>query len=331
MADELDEVGGGNPPPESYAVRYFWHDKAWSALVRDFSVLPHALLFHGIEGLGKSALAWQLAKSLLCKSPVADAMACGICPSCMRYTAGTHPDLKNVTPLGDSRVISVDQIREVGQFSTLTPHTAKRKIILLDPAEAMNTSAANAFLKVLEEPPPSCSLLLVTSHAARLPATIRSRCVAISAQPPRREEAAAWLQSLGVDSKTAVAGLNLAGGAPVRALELIRADELRLHDNWRRDVSALRDGSKDPLSCARQWKDYGIERCLGWFQRYVAELAVESASDLSSKRNRIFLNDLFRYSDVLSEARNLAAGPLDESLLLEDMTIRWSRLFHPVV
>ena len=153
MADDTDQVSGGNPPPESYAVRYFWHDKAWSALVRDFSVLPHALLFHGIEGLGKSALAWQLAKSLLCESPVDDAMACGICPSCRRYTAGTHPDLKSVTPLGDSRVIGVDQIREVGQFSTLTPHTAKRKVILLDPAEAMNTSAANAFLKVLEEPP----------------------------------------------------------------------------------------------------------------------------------------------------------------------------------
>lgn len=331
MPDDHDEMSGGNPPPENYAVRYFWHDRAWSALVRDFSILPHALLFHGIAGLGKSALAWQLARSLLCESPVTDAMACGTCASCVRFAAGTHPDLKCVTLLGDSRVIGVDQIREIGQFSTLTPHTAKRKIILLDPAEAMNTSAANAFLKVLEEPPPTCSLLLVTAHAARLPATIRSRCVAISVQPPRSKEAAAWLQSLGVDSKTAVAGLNLAGGAPVRALELIRADELSLHDHWRRDVSAIRDGSKDPLSCAREWKDFGVERCLGWFQRYVAELAAELARDLSNQEKHIFLSNLFSYSDVLSEAKNLAAGPLDESLLLEDMAIRWSRLFHPVV
>lgn len=331
MTDNLNEVSGGNPPPESYAVRYFWHDKTWSALVRDFSTLPHALLFHGIEGLGKSALAWQLAKSLLCESPDADAMACGICPSCVRFTAGTHPDLRNVAPGGDSRIISVDQIREISQFSTLTPHTAKRKIILLNPADAMNTSASNAFLKVLEEPPPSCSLLLVTARPARLPATIRSRCVAISVLPPRREEATAWLQTFGVDSETAIAGLNLAGGAPVRALELIRADELRLHDNWLRDVFALREGSKDPLSCARQWKDYGAERCLGWFQRYVAELATEAVGDSSNQENRMLLSNLFLYSDVLSEARSLAAGPLDESLLLEDVTIRWSRLFHPVV
>jgi DNA polymerase-3 subunit delta' len=331
MADAIDEVGAGASPPKHPGARYFWHDRVWSALVRDFSTLPHALLLHGMNGVGKSALAWRLAKSLLCEAPAADALACGTCPSCVRFEAGTHPDVKSVVPLGDSAVIGVDQIREVGQFCTLTPHTAKRKIVVVVPADAMNTSAANAFLKVLEEPPASCFLLLVTARTARLPATIRSRCVSVSVQPPRHEEAGAWLQTMAADKRSADAALNLAGGAPLRALELIQTDELRSHGDWIEDAVAIRAGTKDPLGCARQWKDYGAERCLIWFQRYVAELVSQLVADFGNSEKRILLRELFHYSDVLSDARNLSTGPLDESLLLEDMAIRWSRLFHPVV
>lgn len=331
MADTINEAIEGGLSPERHGVRYFWHDNVWSALVRDFSMLPHAILFHGMNGVGKSALAWRLAKSLLCEAPVSDALVCGTCPSCVRFEAGTHPDVRNVSPLRDSAVIGVDQIREVGQFCMLTPHTSKRKIVLVDPADAMNTNAANAFLKVLEEPPASCFLLLVTARTARLPATIRSRCVSVSVQPPRRDEAGRWLQKVTADKGIADAALTLAGGAPLRALQLIQTDELRNHHEWIKDVVAIREGTKDPLSCARQWKDYGAEQCLAWFQRYVAELVAKSVTNIGISEKRRFLRELFIYSDVLSEARNQFAGPLDESLLLEDVTIRWSRLFRPVV
>lgn len=330
--EQIDKIGRDVKTPQLSSTRYFWHDKVWATLVRDVSALPHALLFYGISGVGKSVLAWRLTKSLLCETPVADGAACETCPSCVRFEAGTHPDVKIISPLGDSAVIGIDQIREIVHFCTLTPHTSNRKIVFANPADAMNTSAANAFLKVLEEPPSSCFLLLVTARPAGLPATIRSRCVSVAVRPPGHEEAKMWLRTMtAADEGKADAALNLAGGAPLRALALIQSDELDGHRTWVEDVQAIRSGTKDPLSCARQWKEFGAVRCLDWFQRHLAKvIATSVVNEIGSEKHR-FLRDLFRYSDVLSDARNLSTGPLDESLLLEDVAIRWSRLFRPVV
>ena len=331
MADAVDESIVGSVIRQDYGTKYFWHEKSWSTLTRDFSKLPHALLINGCEGVGKTALAWRLSKSLLCEAPTADATACGTCPSCVRFRAGTHPDFLSVAPLGESIVISVDQIREVGQFCTLTPHTALRKVVVIDPAEMMNTSAANAFLKVLEEPPKSCYLLLASARPSRLPATIRSRCVSVPLLPPGRDEAVRWLQSLNVDAETADAALALAGGAPARAFQLTQTSELHDHEKWTNDIFAMQLGKRDPLSCAREWKEYGAERCLGWLQRYIAERAAETIAEIENTEKRIFLRELFYYFDVISDARNLATGPLDQALLLEDASIRLSRLFRRVV
>jgi DNA polymerase III subunit delta' len=318
-------------PPRNYTQRYFWHEKAWVALTRDLGKLPHALLFHGPEGLGKRAFVWRLTKSLLCDAPGSDAMACGGCRSCRLFDVGNHPDLLSVTPLGDSVSIVVDQIRAVGQFTALRPHTAPRKLVLVEPAEAMNLNAANAFLKVLEEPPSGSSLLLITPRAVRLSATIRSRCALIPFRPPISADAAEWLRSQGAKDSTAKASLRLAGGAPLRALEFANSDDLAVRDDWIEDVVAVKTGNKDPLNCASRWKGNGADRCLDWFQRYVAELIRAKAVDPETHKNRKLLSDLFCYMDVLSEARMLSQGPLDEALLLEDMLIRWSRLRGPLV
>lgn len=331
MADADDRGSSRVAPPSNLGEHYFWHAKVWSALTRDFTKLSHALLLHGTEGLGKSALALRLAKSLLCAAPTLETQACDRCPSCKRFDAGTHPDLKDVAPMGDSLVIGVDQIREVGEFCTLKPHTALRKVVIVRPADAMNSNAANAFLKVLEEPPSSSVFILISPRPTRLPATIRSRCMPVSFRLPRTTDAEAWLQARGVDEPTARLALRLAGGAPLRALAYAQSAELRDRDAWAKDVLALQTGAIDPLSCARKWKDYGAERCLDWFQRHVADLARARVGKDYAREKRISLKELFRYFDVLSDAKNLARGPLDEALLLEDISIRWSRLFNSVV
>ena len=332
MAESESTSVSGTVPAPNYAERYFWHAKTWAALTRDLGKLPHASLFHGPGGLGKRAFAWRLAKSLLCDSPGSDdASACGRCHNCRRFDTGVHPDLLSVKPLGDSASIVVDQIRAVGEFVSLRPHTAARKLVLVEPAEAMNLNAANAFLKVLEEPPSSSSLLLITPQAARLPATIRSRCMLIPFRSPDTSKAIEWLRLQGVNETIARTALSLAAGAPLRALGLARSDELTVRDGWMKDVAAVRTGAQDPLTCAQRWKDYGAERCLDWFQRYVAELIRAEAKNPAQDKKRKLLSHLFCYFDVLSEAKNLSKGPLDETLLLEDMLIRWFRLFHGVV
>jgi len=307
-----------------------WHAAAWAALTRDTSRLPHALLLHGPEGLGKRALAWRLAETLLCAQPGADAAACGVCASCALLQAGTHPDLLHVHPLADSSVITVDQVRELREFAALKPHSASRKLAILEPAEAMNLNAANALLKVLEEPPGSTVLILVTPRLARLPATIRSRCAQVALRVPASAEAVAWLRSRGVENPELP--LEAAGGAPLRALELAQSGEMEKRAQVLEDIARLAEGAEDPLRCAARWKDYGTEQCLEWLQRRVSDWIRDAMSGdgegQRKKKNPRLVKGLFEFLDAVSEARMLASGPLDQTLLLEDVLIRWTRLFR---
>lgn len=317
----------------SYRERYPWHAKTWVALARDPGRLPHALLLHGLAGLGKRAFARRLAEWLLCFAPDAEG-ACGRCSSCQRSAAGAHPDLLWVTPPEDSRVIGIDQVRGLRDFVALRPHTATRKVVVLEPADAMNISSANALLKVLEEPPESSSLLLVAPALARLPATIRSRCALVPFRPPVANEALGWLRQQGVD-EDAQALLEMAGGAPLRALAFARSARLEDRRQLLDDVQRLQAGAEDPQRCAARWKNLGAEYCLEWFQRHVAQAiqaqALKMKAGAPSTENVSQMRDLFRYFDVLSETRAIADGPLDQTLLLEDILIRWSRLFRAMV
>ncbi|HEX7044691.1 MAG TPA: DNA polymerase III subunit delta' [Burkholderiales bacterium] len=307
-----------------------WHAATWAALTRDTSRLPHALLLHGPEGLGKRALAWRLAKTLLCAQPGADAAACGACASCALLQAGTHPDLLHIRPLAESSVITIDQVRELREFAALKPHSASRKVALLEPAEAMNLNAANALLKVLEEPPGSTVLILVTPRLARLPATIRSRCAQVALRTPAPAEAAAWLRGHGIEDTEAP--LAAAGGAPLRALELAQSGDMQKRAQVLQDIARLADGVEDPLRCAARWKDYGTEQCLEWLQRCVSDwIRKVMSGDREAQRktkNPRLVKGLFEFVDAVSEARMLASGPLDQTLLLEDLLIRWARLFR---
>ena len=330
---EAETPASGLPVHPGYRERYPWHAATWSALTRDLARMPHALLLHGAEGLGKRAFAWRLAQVLLCAAPEAGAVACGSCSSCRRFAAGTHPDLLQVRPPEDSVTIAVDQIREMRSFVALKPHAGARKLVLLDPAEAMNLNAANALLKILEEPPASSLLLLITPRSARLPATIRSRCALVSFRPPAEAEAVEWLRGQGVTANQDRL-LALAGIAPLRALALAKTAELQDHEQFVKDVEALKAGTEDPLRCAARWKNHGAERCLEWFQRYLAgfvrAVMERGAESPPAGKNVFLLKGLFHYFDVVSEARALATGPLDELLLLEDIFIRWTRLFRPI-
>ena len=154
--------------------------------------LPHALLLHGMRGIGKRHFARALAQALLCETPAVDGRGCGQCVGCQLFSADNHPDLRWLVPAADrpprddddiadeadgvvdaktakSRAILIDQVREIAEFLTLASHRGGQRIVLLYPAEALNGPAANALLKLLEEPPPACALH--RSHR-------RSRCCA---------------------------------------------------------------------------------------------------------------------------------------------------------
>lgn len=333
MAADNEAMQAGVPPTAGYREQYPWHAGAWRVLTRDLHRLPHALLLHGRAGLGKNHLALRLANTLLCHAVLETGQLCGECDNCRWFAAGTHPDYLNISSVEDSSVITVDQIRALAGFLTLRPHSATRKVVIISPAEAMNLQAANCLLKMLEEPPATGVLVLVAQEPARLPPTIRSRCVAIRLTAPARAHALAWLADRPDAPDHAESLLDLAGGAPLQALALQRSGFLPMQDALRREVENLRAGREDPVACAARWRGRDVGACLAWFQTYLVN-AIKMALSIpvdqrdSAQTKPYEIREMLRVIDAITEARSLAATPLDTALLLEDVLISWARPAH---
>ena len=200
-----------------------WNQPILDSLERRTERLPHALLLHGPRGIGKLALAERACQLLLCEG--AGKRPCDACDACRWFLAGNHPDFRRIEPEAlwveppdkPSIVIKVEQVRELADFLHIGSHRGRLRAALVHPAEEMNENAANALLKGLEEPPAGAVFVLVSHRPARLPPTIRSRCVAVPVPLPPRDAALQWLSGQGI--KEAERWLAYAGGAPLRAVD----------------------------------------------------------------------------------------------------------------
>jgi DNA polymerase-3 subunit delta' len=217
-----------------------------------------AVVVHGEPGSGQLELAFAAAKAWLCEGAGRSAPgavpqpACGECPSCHLIEAGYHPDFKLVLPEvmwplvgwdhlavgsdGDgeskseskkrkpSTEIKVEAIRDVVNFSQSTVSRGRAKVVLIHPAERLNTVAANTLLKTLEDPPGHVRFVLSCGALDELLPTVRSRCQAWHLPLPQGPEVLAWLQAQAGDMPAADAQLLLdaAGGRPQAALDLLQ-------------------------------------------------------------------------------------------------------------
>ena len=147
------------------------------AVARD--TLPPALLLAGPSGVGKRRAALAVAEALNCLSPVTtpafERDACGECASCRRIERGVHPDVITIEP-GDTGSIKIEQVRDVIDRAGYRPFEGRRRVVIIDEADAMVPPAQNALLKTLEEPPSASVFMLVSSMPDALLATVRSRC-----------------------------------------------------------------------------------------------------------------------------------------------------------
>ena len=141
--------------------------------------LPPSLIFTGPEGVGKRLTAVALAQLLNCPTPVtAEGLgrdACGVCASCKRIARGVHSDVIVIEP-GDTGAIKIDRIRDGIEKAAYRPFEGRRRVVIIDQADAILVEAQNALLKTLEEPPSASSFVLVTSTPDVLLPTVRSRC-----------------------------------------------------------------------------------------------------------------------------------------------------------
>lgn len=177
--------------------------------------LHHAWLLHGMRGIGKSMLAARMAAAYLCASPSEDG-PCGACHGCRVTAAGAHPDMRLVALADGKRDISIEQVRELLHFLSLSGSESLRRVVVLQDAEQLNVQAANALLKGLEEPAPGSLLLIVCNDLMRLPATIRSRCMLEHCSPLNDADMRRALAGMDIDDAFSGLVLSLAHGCPGR-------------------------------------------------------------------------------------------------------------------
>ncbi len=169
-----------------------WHADQWRQIESYKDKLPHALLLTGTTGLGKSAFANKLAQRTLCPDGLNHQSRS--CSSCRLIESGTNPDLLIVDSSSASKQILIEDIHEVRSFLQMTSHLGKGKVVVIHDADKMNSSAANALLKVLEEPPVGKYLILTSSATSMILPTILSRCVKIKFTPPSLPSIEQWFK-----------------------------------------------------------------------------------------------------------------------------------------
>lgn len=318
---------------------YPWQAEQWQTVCRARAAgrLHHALLLAGPPGVGKAAFIETFAGWLLCERPRGDA-ACGECRGCRQHAAGSHPDCTVLSPDHEQRpalarypgqrcqydpkrknssMITVEQVRELNERLHASAHYGGHKVAVLLPAEALNTTAANALLKLLEEPPDNTVFLLLSQRASGLPATVRSRCQALRFSVPARDEAVATLPA----GDASALALDLAGGAPLGARALLAQDIDKVWTTVCTGLDGLLAGDAEPLRLARDWLKLpqgALDVALyGWLRHALRAAATDGAAPRRSARR------LEVFGRELEDFLRLREHPLVKELALH-------RLLHTV-
>ena len=228
----------------------------------------HAFLLQGASGLGQYELGLALAAAWLCHAPT-PAGACGVCPSCHGIEVRAHAELSVLMPETDmlalnwplsekaqkdiddkkrkpSKEIRVEAMRDLLGFTQTTGSGANGKVVLIYPAERMNTITANTLLKTLEEPAGRTRFILASAAAHELLPTVRSRCQVHPMQWPSTAEGLRWLVQQGLPEGEATVLLKAAGGRPDDAQALFQLGFQA--KNWRALPKALQRGDPGVLA-----------------------------------------------------------------------------------
>jgi DNA polymerase-3 subunit delta' len=337
-----------------------WQAELAAQWLKQRERFAHAWLIHGVPGIGKRQFALAAASSLLCESPQGG-FACGKCAACLWVMAGNHPDLRRIRPdavameegagspdddtdtagaakKAPSKDIRVDQLRALGSWFNTATHRAGLRVAVVYPAQAMNAIAANALLKVLEEPPAHTVFLLVADAPDRLLPTLVSRCRRLPLPMPSSNQSLAWLKEQGMRDPDQ--WLAAAGGAPLLAQHLANAGDSPCPDWLSRLAAGLAAGHPDLGSVADELERQSPEIWIDALQRFTVDLLLAASAApvryfpmLAAQTNVVaragsaaVLSDTGKW---LAQQRAVAGHPLNAKLFVHSVLQRIALACQP--
>lgn len=319
---------------------YPWQQQSWEQLwnYKLQNRLPQALLVIGKKGLGKQHLARQFANSLLCTKPLVSGLSCEECPGCLLFKAQSHPDFIYLTPEETAKTITIDQIRKLTSLLSLKPQFNTYRIVLINPADEMNTKSANAFLKYLEEPTERTIVILLAEKPSLLPATIISRCQKHFINIPEKEIAYLWLRQQSVNDNLAVL-LGLAQGAPLLAEQYAKENHISMRNDCFKAWMSVAQQKVHPVMVAEKWCKLPENPLIFWLCSWVIDLMkccyhrktdslynpdfYEQFIKMSLQLN---IKDLYQFYDFLLLSRKRLGSQVNRQTLFEEILIKWSEL-----
>ncbi|MBE2163298.1 DNA polymerase III subunit delta' [Acinetobacter oleivorans] len=312
---------------------YPWQKTAWDTLTTRFPNIGHGLLFYGKEGCGKHAFAKHFLAWVLClnKQPHG---ACGECSSCQWLKSDTHPNYVHITTDEENKKqnakIKIEKIRDLLPFVQQTGEGWR--VILIEPAEALNLASSNALLKTLEEPGERVVLILLADHYLKLPATIRSRLQHFALDRISYEQATSYLDEHLSELAEVQPDLllGLSNDMPLQAIEIAKSDWFAKRQIFLNDWLKIVAQKNMPLFFSGKWqKELSFNDFIVLFEYLLGDLICVKLNQPQKNTDLDFdqlspyydLESLFNIYSEVQQAKKLVEQNVQSQLIIDQLFI----------
>ncbi|EEH68672.1 MULTISPECIES: hypothetical protein [Acinetobacter] len=310
---------------------YPWHQQTWELLSSRFPEVGHGLLFYGKKGCAKNEFTARFVAWILCLNKQAQA-ACGECSSCQWLKSDTHPNYVHITTDEDNKKqnakIKIEKIRDLLPFVQQTGEGWR--VVVIEPAEALNIASANALLKTLEEPGEKVVLILLADHYLKLPATIRSRLQHFALDRLSQQEAEKYIQQQipQVMPNQISLLLNLANDMPLTAIEIEKSDWLQKRSFFVADWLKLVAEKNMPLNYVNKWsKELNFSEFMTMFEYLLGDLIAFKLKqplrnidlDFQELEKHYELDALFSIYSDLQQKKLMVAQNVQTQLVMDEL------------
>lgn len=321
------------PPACAHPV-FIWQQSVWDMLTQRFPEIGHGLLFYGKQGSGKDVFVQQFLAWVLCTKKTPQG-ACGQCGSCLWLKSDTHPNYVRISTDDESKKsnpqIKIEQIRELLPFVQQT--VDGWRVIVIEPADALNVAAANALLKTLEEPGERVIIILVTDHFLKLPATIRSRLQRYALDRLSVQEAVEYVKQIlpELNEQRIQLLLNLSNHMPLQAVALNDLEWLAKRNEFIADWQDLVRQKRLPMSYATKWgKAVAFSDFTQMFEYLLSDLICVKLNqsiknidiDFTDLASAYELETLFKILSYSQESKVMLGQNVQTQLVLDQLFVQ---------